>query len=133
MFEEYYIQVLEYLKTTDEVNPDKMDMGIPKEIKWASIEEMGTIGLVILGKYHVEINEKGKAYLLIDRLPKNMPINTHIVPHDKNNHNGTVLSKIFKYIINKILLILFWLFITVVGGLLIYCVLNYWHHKGFTL
>lgn len=85
MFEEYYIQVLEYLKTTDEVNPDKMDIDLSKPLLWSVIEELDVEKLINLGKYNATINDKGLAYLELKNLHNKNPTNI-----DKNTQIHTV-------------------------------------------
>jgi hypothetical protein len=69
--------------------------------------------------------------------PLTAPVIKQTQPQTKKIGTGTVVFKMFKWTANKTLFIIMWIFIgisgTVVGGLLLICILNYCKHKGFHL
>lgn len=84
------------------------------------------------------ITQLGRKYLsehYFDRHlePNTIPNKTQITPQIIKEKAGTVLVKIFKWLSKKIDVIIMGIIITVVGGCLLVCVINYLTGKGFKI
>ena len=90
----------------------------------------GSIKDKIIRRYGIGLSHSG---LLPENLPATSPVNIQTTPHTIIARVGTVLSKILKWTIDKILFILLWVVIAVVGALLSACFLSYYKGTGFKI
>ncbi|WP_426671380.1 hypothetical protein ACPPVU_09095 [Mucilaginibacter sp. McL0603] len=65
--------------------------------------------------------------------PKNIPNKQHTTPQTIRKKAGIVSVKILKWIVVKIDAIIIGVIVTVAGGVLLICVVNYFLHKGFRI
>ncbi|HVW13111.1 MAG TPA: hypothetical protein VHB54_04785 [Mucilaginibacter sp.] len=85
------------------------------------------------GKFIVKPINQFREDLSLDKKPTTIPVKRQTTLQAINKRAGTLSLKILNWMWEKISTIILWTFISVVAGLLIICIVNWAHHKGFTI